>query len=84
VQPVRQCCRGGLVDDAQHLQARNSSRIFGGLALLVVEMRGHGDDRSRNFSPEFFSGNIRHLLQDHGADFFGRELFGFSPPPNFY
>jgi hypothetical protein len=80
VQPVRQCCRGGLVDDPQHLQARDPSRIFGGLPLLIVEMGRDGDDRPRNFSAEFLRGDVGHLLQDHGADFFGRELFGLAAP----
>ena len=45
VEPVGQRGRGGLVDDAQHLEAGDLAGLLGGLALGVAEVRGHGDRR---------------------------------------
>src|ERR1041384_7539818 len=50
VEAVREGRRGRLVDDALDVQARDLAGVLGGLALSVVEVRGHGDD------------NLNHLL----------------------
>ncbi len=52
VEAVRQRRRGWLVDDAQHFQTRDAAGIFGRLALRVVKVRGHGDDRLRHLFAE--------------------------------
>ena len=44
VQTVGQSGGGGLVDEAQDFEASDFAGVFGGLALGVVEIRGHGDD----------------------------------------
>ena len=43
VQPIGQCGRGGLVDDAQYLETGYLAGVLGGLALLVVEIGGDRD-----------------------------------------
>ena len=68
VEPVRERGRGGLVDDAQHLEARDLAGLLGGLALGVVEVRGHGDDGLGDGVAEVGLGVALQLLQDAGGD----------------
>ena len=44
------CC--GLVDDTLDLKAGNFSRVFGGLALRIIEVGGNRDDGLGNRFPE--------------------------------
>ncbi len=44
LEPVGESSRGGLVDDAQDVEARDLAGVLGRLALGVVEVRGDGDD----------------------------------------
>ena len=63
-------CRGRwLVDDALDLEAGNFASVLGGLALRVVEVRGHSDDcAGDSFAKELF-GLTLEVSQDHGGDF---------------
>ena len=69
VQTIGERRGGGLVDDAQHLETRNSSGVLGGIALAVVEVRGNGDDRLRYGLTELRLCVLFHLLQHHRGHF---------------
>jgi hypothetical protein len=45
VQSIRQRGSGWFVDDAQYFQPSDLAGVFGGIALSVVEICRHGDDR---------------------------------------
>ena len=61
--------RGGrLVDDPLDVEARDAAGVLGGLALVVVEVRGDGDDGAVDRVAEIGLGVGLELLQDHRAD----------------
>ena len=74
VEAVGQRGRGGLVDDAQHLEAGDLAGILGGLALGVVEVGGHGDHRLGHRFTEVLAGVFGQLAQHLGAHLLGGEL----------
>ena len=72
-EPVGQSGRGGLVDDAKYLQARDLSCVFGGLALGIVEVGRNRDDGLFDLLAQVVLGGLFHLLKDHRRDLGGRE-----------
>ena len=68
LKPVGERRGGRLVDDAQHLQPGDLAGVLGGLALGIVEISGHRDDRLADRSAEMAFGGFLHFLQDKGAD----------------
>src|SRR3989338_682283 len=44
IKPIRERGRGWFVDDAFYGKPRDFSGVFGGLALGIVKIGGHGDD----------------------------------------
>ena len=68
VEAVGERCRGRLVDDAQHVEACDLAGLLGGLALGVVEVRRHRDDRVGDGVTEVGLRITLELLQHACAD----------------
>ena len=81
VQTIRQRRRRRLVHDAQNLQAGDFSRILGGLALAVIEVRRHRDHRLGDLFAQVLFRSVLHLLQNHRRDLRRRVLLtlGYHP-----
>ena len=68
-QTIRQCRGGWLIDDALHLKTSDFAGVLGGLALTVVEICRHSNDRAIHFLAQIILGHFFQLLQNHGANF---------------
>ena len=54
------------------MQASDFTGVLGGLALTVIEIRRHSDDRAIHFLAQIIFGHFLQLLQNHGANFWRR------------
>ena len=73
IETVSQRGRGGLVHQPQYFQPGHAARVLGGLALRIVEIRGHGDDRLRDRRAEEPLGVALELAKNVGGDLRRRE-----------
>jgi hypothetical protein len=67
-EPVGERGGGGLVDDAQHLEAGDPPGVLCRLTLGFVEIGRHGDHRLRHGAAEIGFRRFLHLGEDEGAD----------------
>jgi hypothetical protein len=74
VEAVGQGSSRGLVDDAQHVEARDLAGLFGGLAFGVVEVRRDGDDGIRHVFAQVLLRVALQLREDAGRDLLRRVL----------
>ena len=77
VEAVGERSRGGLVDQAQDFEAGDAARIFGGLALRVVEVGGDSDHRFADRRTEVAFGVALELAKDEGGNF-RRRVFALA------
>ena len=72
VETVGDCSSGGLVDDAEDVQATDGTSLPGGPTLGAIEVSGDGNDGSGNDSTEARFCSLPHLGQNHGGYFLRR------------
>src|ERR1700689_4729316 len=82
VKPVRERGRRRLVDDPQHLEARDPAGVLGRLPLGVVEVRGHRDHRLGDLLAEALRRIIDELAQHQRGDLLGRVLPAVNVEPD--
>ena len=73
IKAIGQRGSGRLIDDSHHFQAGNLSRVLGGLALRIVEIRRHRDHGFRDLFTQVSFRRFLQLGQNHGGDL-GRRI----------
>ena len=68
IEAVSQRRRRRLIDDSLHLEPGNLPGIFGRLALRIIEVRRHSDNRLSNFLAEIIFRSLLQLLQNQRGD----------------
>ncbi len=79
---ISNCSSGTFVDDTEHVETTDESRIFCGLALRVVEVRRHCDDSMLDLLAQIGLCGLLHLGEDHGGDFLRGEALGLGLEAN--
>ena len=74
IKPVRNRCRCGLIDDAQHVQSRDRSGILGRLAALIIKISRHRDHTVLDFLSHISIRYLLHLGEDHRANLLRRQV----------
>ena len=82
VESVGQGGRGGLVDDAHHFEAGDLSRILGGLALGVIEIRWNRDHSLGHLAAQVGFGRFLQLRENHGGNLGRRLLLAIDVHPH--
>ena len=72
VEAISERGRGRFVDQAFDFEAGDTTGVFGGLTLSVVEVGRNRDDRFSDFFAQMIFGRLLELLQDHGRNFRSR------------
>ena len=78
LQAIGQGCRGGLVHDAQHVQASNGAGFLGGLPLGVREVGGNGNNGVGDFFTKVRFGIALELHERPGGNFLRRVLLAVN------
>ena len=81
VQAISQSGCSRLVNDPLHVQTSNFTGVFGGLALAVVEVGRHGDNRFGHFLAQIVFCGFLHLLDDFRRHLRRRHLLAFHFDP---
>ncbi len=72
IKPIGQCGGRRLVDNTQHFQTGNTPGVLGRLALAIIEISRHRDDRLGHRLAQVIFGVLLHLGQDHRRDLLRR------------
>ena len=69
IKPIGHSSGGGLVNQAQYVQARKLCCVFGGLALRVVKIRRHCNNSAHQFTTQGCFGTFAQVAQNIGRHF---------------
>src|SRR2546423_417113 len=81
VEPVGERRSGRLVDDALDREARDAAGVLGRLALRIVEVGRHGDDRFAHRLTEIVLGGLLHFHEHARRDLRRRHLLALHLDP---
>mmetsp|Transcript_41935 Transcript_41935/g.95283 ORF Transcript_41935/g.95283 Transcript_41935/m.95283 type:complete len:301 (+) Transcript_41935:1358-2260(+) len=77
-----QRCGCGLVDDSEHVQARDLASVLRGLPLGVVEIRRYSDHCLCHVAPQIALSSLLHLSEHKCTDLAGRVLLTLRLDPS--